>query len=118
MSIVEIPPVNEVHQKRAAFAIWLALQHLHFDSRLTQIVYFPKDAPDDEVRLLEVNLGLYPVPGEPIFAVRTTPVTNDLPFHVWVADVTPDEWSKIQTDPSLLPDGWKLGENVVTRRTR
>lgn len=118
MSIMESPPASDLHQKRAAFAIWLALQHLHFDSRLTQIVYFPKDAPDDEVRLLEVNKGLYPDPGQPIFAVRTTPITNDLPFHVWVADVTPDEWSQIQTDPGLLPDGWKWEGNVITRPAR
>ena len=110
--------MSEIHRERAAFAEWLARQHLKFDSRLTQVVHLPLGAPDDEVRMLEVNTGLYPEPGNPISPVETTPAVNSLPFRVWVADVTPDEWKQIQTNPSLLPVGWNLQGNSITRRAQ
>ena len=110
--------MSETTQRRAAFAEWLARQHLGFDKRLTLAVYLPTAAPEDEVRLLEVNTGLFPEPGNPIVPVETTPAVAALPFRVWVADVTPDEWERIQTDPALLPAGWSLEGKVTMRRAR
>lgn len=108
--------MTEVAHKKAAFAEWLARQHLSFDSRLTQAVYLPTGAPDDEVRVLEVNTGLYRDRDAPITAVETTPAVTDLPFRIQVADVTPDEWQQIQRNPQLLPDGWQLEGNWIIRR--
>ncbi len=108
--------MSEATKQRAAFAEWLARQHLRFDARLTQVVHLPAGAPEDEVRLLEVNTGLYPAPGNPIVPVETTPAVTDLPFHVWVADVTPDEWNQIQSNPALLPTGWSLEGRQTIRR--
>jgi hypothetical protein len=104
--------------ERAAFAEWLARQHLRYDTRLTEIVYLPTGASEDEVRLLEVNTGLFPEPGNPIVPIETTPAITDLPFRMLVADVTPEEWDRIKTDPSLLPAGWKLEGNHIFRRAR
>lgn len=108
--------MGDIHQERALFAAWLARQHLRFDPRLTQVIYLPSGASDDEVRMLEVNTGLYPGPSDPIAPIETTPAVKDLPFRVWVADVTPDEWKRIQTNPGLLPTGWNLEGNTITRR--
>jgi hypothetical protein len=108
--------MSEAIQERAAFAEWLARRHLEFDSRLTEVIYLPTGAPDNEVRLLEVNTGLYREPEQPIVAVETTPAIADLPFHVWIADVTPDEWRTIQAKPVLLPAGWSLDQRQTTRR--
>jgi hypothetical protein len=110
--------MSEITQQRAAFAEWLARQHLRFDTRLTQVIHLPAGAPEDEVRLLEINTGLYPEPGNPIVPVETTPAVTDLPFRVWVADVTPDEWNQIQTNPGLLPNGWSLEGRQTTKRSR
>jgi hypothetical protein len=110
--------MNTVTEQRAAFAEWLARQHLRFDSRLTRVVYLPENAPEDEVRLVEVNTGLYVEPGNPIVPVETTPAVTDLPFRVWVADVTPEEWQQIQNNPGLLPEGWSLEGNMTIRRTQ
>ena len=110
--------MSEVTQQRAAFAEWLARQHLEFDKRLTLIVHLPAGAPDDEVRLLEINTGLYPEPGNPIAPIETTPAVTDLPFRILVADVTPDEWSRILTNPGLLPAGWSLEGKQTVRRAR
>lgn len=108
--------MSDLSKERAAFAEWLARQHLRFDSRLTQVVYLPDGAPDDEVRLMEVNTGLFPEPGNPIVPVETTPAVTDIPYRVRIVDITPDEWRHIQTDPSLLPTGWSLEGNRITRR--
>jgi len=106
---------NNLNEK-AAFAEWLARQHLRFDSRLIEAVYLPTGAAEDEVRLLEVNTGLFPDPGTPITPVETTPAITELPFHVWVIDVSPAEWKQIQSNPALLPKGWSLKGNQTTRR--
>jgi hypothetical protein len=103
-------------KESAAFAEWLARQHLRFDSRLTQAIYLPTGAPDDEIRMLEVNTGLFPEPGKPIVAIETTPAVTDIPFRVLIADVTPEEWEQIQTKPELLPAGWSLESNRIIRR--
>lgn len=107
--------MSQVTQDRAAFASWLARQHLRFDSRLTKVVYLPTGAPEDEVRLLEINTGLYQEPGSAIVPIETTPAVRDLPFRVWIADITPDEWEQIQANPGLLPAGWSL-EGIQTIR--
>lgn len=108
--------MNDIASERAAFALWLARQHLGFDPRLSHIVYLPFAAPEDEVRLLEVNTGLYPERENPIAPVETTPAITDLPFKVWVADVTPDEWEEIQRNPALLPAGWSLDGRQTIKR--
>lgn len=110
--------MNQATNERAAFAEWLARQHLRFDNRLSEIIYLPVGAPQDEVRLVEVNTGLYPEPGSPITAIESTPAVTDLPFRVLVADVTPDEWTQIKGNPGLLPVGWNLAESRVFRRSR
>ncbi len=110
--------MSEITKQRAAFAEWLARQHLGFDKRLTLVVHLPAGAPNDEVRLLEVNTGLFPEAGNPIVPVETTPTVTELPFRVWVADVTPDEWNQIQTNPALLPTGWSLEGRQTTRRAQ
>ncbi len=110
--------MSEITKERAAFAQWLARQHLRFDSRLTQVVHLPAGAADDEVRLLEINTGLYPEPDNPIVPVESTPAVADLPFRVWVADVTPNEWQQIQSNPALLPAGWSLDGNQIIRRAQ
>ena len=110
--------MSEVTQRRAAFAEWLARQHLGFDSRLTEVVYLPAGAPEDQVRLLEVNTGLFPDPEEPIVPIEMSPAVSDLPFRVSVVDVTPDEWKRIQSNPGLLPAGWGLEGRHTIRRAR
>jgi hypothetical protein len=110
--------MSQATQERAAFAEWLGRQHLNFDNRLMQIIYLPTGAPEDEVRLLEVNTGLYPDPGTPLVPVEMTPAVIDLPFRILVLDVTPDEWKKIQSDPNLLPTGWNLNGRQIIQRVQ
>ena len=68
------------------------------------------------MRLLEINTGLYPEPGSTVEPIETTPAVSDLPFHVWVANVTPAEWTRIQSNPALLPRDWSLEGRLTIKR--
>lgn len=110
--------MNEVAREKAAFATWLAKQHLRFDKRLAEAIFLPSGSPENQVRLLEVNTGLFPEPGSNVFPIEVAPASPDLPFHIWVADITPEEWARIQNDPSLLPEGWTLEGSQTIKRVQ
>jgi hypothetical protein len=98
------------------FARWLAKRHLSSDAAIERIVYLPTGAADDEIRLLEVNRFLNAPEPDMIEPLDFTPDT-DAPFKVFVADVTTDQWERIQRLPdNVLPDGWKLpGHQIIVR---
>ncbi|HZW33589.1 MAG TPA: hypothetical protein VFF52_22910 [Isosphaeraceae bacterium] len=90
------------------FAQWLAQRHLASDMALERVVYLPTGAPADEIRLLEVNRLLNPPDLDTIEPLDFTP-DIDPAFKVFVADVTTDQWERIQRTPeSILPSGWEL----------
>ena len=98
------------------FARWLAHRHLSTDPAIQWVVYLPTGAPNDEVRLLEINRFLQLDDDDVIEPVDFTP-DDDLTFKVFVADVASDQWERIQQGqgPSM-PPGWQLeGYRVYSR---
>jgi len=104
------------HAKPQQFAHWLAKRHLSSDGAIERVVYLPTDSPGDEIRLLEVNRFLNPPDPDAVEPLDFTP-DIDLPFRVFVADVTTDQWERIKQAPeSILPAGWKMeGNQIITR---
>jgi hypothetical protein len=100
-----------------AFARWLAQRHMETDAAIERVVYLPRGAPNDEVRLLEVNRFLRPPDNDVIEPLDFSPDDVDLPLRVFVADITRDQWQRIQSEPQLLAHlGWQLeGNQVYTR---
>jgi hypothetical protein len=98
------------------FARWLAQRHLASDVAIERVLYLPTGAPNDEIRLLEVNRLLNPPDPDIIEPLDFTPDT-DPRFKVYVADVTMDQWERIKQSPDkILPAGWKLeGNQIITR---
>jgi hypothetical protein len=97
------------------FAEWLAKRHMSSDLALERIIYLPAGAPDDEIRLLEVNRLLHPPDPDIIEPLDFSP--DDLPFKVFVADITSDQWEQVQREPdAVLPPGWKLDGNLIFTR--
>jgi hypothetical protein len=97
------------------FAEWLAGRHMSSDMAIEQVIYLPAGAQDNEIRLLEVNRLLNPPDPDVIEPLDFSP--DDLPFKVFVADVTTDQWERIKADPdAVLPPGWKLEGNLVFMR--
>ena len=89
---------------RDKFARHYANNHLRTDPGVKEIYYLPTNAPEWEIRLLEVNT-LIPetMAGDPInFGVhRGEPDAHQLV----VLDLTPDQWKLVQSGKMTLPLG-------------
>jgi hypothetical protein len=110
------PPTRPDSQAMARqFAEWLARRHMSSDLAIERVIYLPTGAQDDEIRLLEVNRLLHPPDPDVIESLDFSP--DDLPFKVFVADVTSDQWERIKREPdAVLPPGWRLDGNVTFTR--
>lgn len=98
------------------FARWLAHRHLESDASVRDVIYLPSGAPASEVRLLEVNRLLNAPAPDVIEPTDYTPDIAGLSFTVFVADITPDQWERIERGTLALPRGWELGGKVVIGR--
>jgi hypothetical protein len=93
-----------------------AKRHMETDSGVEQINYLPANAPEREIRLLEVNrLIAESTELEPIdFGVDTSsPEAHTL----LVLDITPLQWNAILKKKLSLPPGWDLdGYKILQKR--
>ena len=90
-------------------AKWYATEHRKTDPGIRAIYHLPKNAPDREIRFLEVN---------ELIAERNETALEALDFGVdagmdsehklFVLDVTPDQWDRIRQESLQLPHGWSL----------
>ncbi len=94
---------------RDAMAKWYAKKHLQTDPGIREVYYFPKGAPDREIRFVEINEliaemqddGLEPID----FGVDTGAESE---HKLFVLDVTPAQWDAIRQGTLALPRGWTL----------
>jgi len=98
---------------REEMARYYSGRHLHADEGIRSIYYLPRDAPDREIRLLEVNDLIAErdaCPLEPIdFGVD---VGSENSHALLVLDVTPAQWEDIRSDRLALPPGWTLEGSI------
>jgi hypothetical protein len=106
-----MPPGNF---DRDGMARWYATRHLRTDPGIKRVYYLPANAPDREIRFLEVNDLIAERdadPFEPIdFGVDTG---TDTAHTLVVVDVTPAQWEKIQSNVIKLPEDWSLDSAIV-----
>lgn len=80
----------------------LAEEHFRIESGLTMVAVYSHDG-DSAVRLLEVNT-------DTVAAGRVRPflfaASDQYPLPVYVADITPEEWDKVERRAIPLPAGW------------
>ncbi len=98
---------------RDAMARWYATNHLQTDPGLGPIVYLPGNAPDREIRLVEVNRLMPSRTDESIepldFGIeRGTPNAHLL----CIVDVTVDQWERIKSNSLRLPTDWSLDRAI------
>lgn len=100
------------------FASRLAHRDMSSDMAIEFVVYLPTNAPDDEIRLLEVNRLLSPSNSDLIELLDFTP-DSDPAFKVFVVDITADQWERIEGAPkttTILPESRKLKYNTIFTR--
>lgn len=114
------PPPERPHEfNRDSLARWYATRHLSIEPTIREIIYLPEGAPDNEIRLMEVNT-LSMIPDDaPVEAIDFR-VDMDLPgeHRLFVADVSPGQWERIRVGSLELPAGWRLENNQIFGRRR
>ena len=103
----------QIEFDRNAMARWYAKQHLKTDPGLRSVYYLPANAPEREIRFIEINdlIGernddaLQPID----FGVDSGTETE---HKLFVLDVTPNQWDRIKQALLPLPQGWTL-QNAV-----
>ena len=96
---------------RDSWARWYAQEHLRTDPGVGPIFYLPSNAPEREIRFVEVNN---------LLAERSDNSLDPIDFGIdagtetahqlFVLDVTPQQWDRIQTASIQLPSGWSLAD--------
>ena len=104
-----MPVTNDTTFDRDGLAKWYARRHYHTDPGVRDVYHLPGNAPDREIRLLEIN-GLIPDRSPPALEPVDFGVNDsDADGHTLVVlDVTPSEWDSIRAGCLHLPPGWTL----------
>lgn len=99
---------------RDSMARWYATQHLNTDPGIRSVYYLPTNAPDREIRFIEIN---------ELVADRNDDTLEPIDFGVdmgmesehklFVLDVTPGQWERISQGSVPLPHDWSL-ENAAS----
>src|SRR3954469_17492939 len=91
---------------RDSMARWYAERHLKTDPGIRAVYYLPAEAPEREIRFLEVNELMADRDDDPIepldFGVDPEGPTA---HRLVVVDVTPTQWERIQRNELVLPPG-------------
>jgi len=67
--------------------------------------------PKEPIKLLEVNQNTTADGIVPLF-FNPHP-SSGVPYSSVIVEVTPEEYERIQSDPSSLPNGWRLGRELA-----
>jgi hypothetical protein len=104
---------------RDSMASWYARQHIKTDPGIRSVFYLPTNAPDREIRLIEIN---------ELVGDRSDDALEPIDFGVdrgmerehtlLVLDVTPSQWDRIQQSLLPLPPNWSLEDAKKLPRGR
>ncbi len=101
---------------RDSLAQWYAQSHLETDPGVDRVVYLPNEAPDREIRFVEINTMIGDRTDdslEPIdFGIDTG---TDNAHKLLVLDVTPAQWERIRSRQLPLPSNWSLDKALEFR---
>ena len=94
---------------RDMMAKWHAEEHIKTDPGIDSIYYLPENAPEREIRLIEVNHLIGELRDDAIEPIDFGVDRNmDTEHTLLVLDVTPDQWNRIKNTSLRLPKDWSL----------
>ena len=90
--------------------------HFNVEPDLQQVIRIVADNEDEEsepIKLLEVNAATVATGSVERYAFAPS---TSVPFPTVIAEVTPDEFQRIERAELKLPDGWSLAKTEVFKR--
>jgi len=98
-----------IQSDRDEMARSYADRHLRTDAGIRSIYYLPSQAADREIQFIEINELLATRDKDPLEPIDfDVNVGAESSYSLFVLDVTPSQWEKIQANELPLPDGWTL----------
>jgi len=98
---------------RDSLARSYAKLHLQTDPGIRSVYYLPTDAPEREIRFVEINELIADRNDDALEPVDFgVDMGMDAEHRLFVLDVTPSQWDRINQSSLALPPGWSL-ENAV-----
>ncbi len=90
-------------------ADWYAKEHLKTDPGIVSVYYLPKNAGEREIRFIEINKLIGDRNDDALEAIDFGIDTGtDNAHKLFVLDVTPEQWERIQAKKLALPADWSL----------
>lgn len=87
----------------------LVQEHFELEPDLERIIWLKK-GPASEIRLLEVNRNTAATGLVEVFGFAPS---VDVPYPLRIAEITPEEWKRVQNGNISLPESWSLEEAEV-----
>jgi len=87
-------------------------EHFELDESLEKVIWI-KPAATPEIQLLEINAAT-PATGDVMSFYF--PPSDEMPYSLFLAEVTPEEWQKVLRNEIPLPEGWSLENHKVFSR--
>jgi hypothetical protein len=81
---------------------WLIARHFDVEGGLERIAVV-RGGPNGPIKLLEVNANTVPSGSIEVFSFSPT---ADVPFVTEIAELTPEEWQRLERNALETPLGW------------
>ncbi len=95
--------MSQNHQSIEAVVEKLVHEYFEADEHLEKIVWI--ESPKPEIRFLEINAETIATGDVMSFYF---PPSDEIPYALKIAEITPAEWQKVQQNEIPLPTGWSL----------
>jgi len=92
----------------------MAREHFDLEEGIERVIWVKNDGAR-EIHLIEVNRNTFPEGKVLTFYLGAT---EEYPLPVRLADITPEEWDKIQSGLIPLPKGWSLNNIEIFERDK
>jgi hypothetical protein len=103
--------MSQNHQHLESVVEKLVHEYFEQEEKLEKIVWIKSDKP--EIRLIEVNSQTITTGDVQSFYF---PPSDEIPYALKLAEVTPDEWQRVLRNEIPLPVGWSLENHKVFTR--
>jgi len=87
-------------------------EHFELDESLEKVIWFESETTP-AIRLLEINPDTFATGVVQSFYF---PPSDEVPYPLIIAEVTPDEWQRVLQSKIPLPEGWTLENSKVFSR--